>query len=155
MKEASLYEQLEMYRYSLGIAISDVTEEEANIIPKGFNNNIRWNVGHVLVSTDAMILTMAGFPSTLPEEWGQYFMRGTSPQNFTDETPTLAELQEASQEQMRKLRALVEGKLDTPLANPFELPKTTIYTSGDGLTFCMFHEGLHMGQIQGIRKLVK
>lgn len=155
MNEATLYNQLETMRFFLSKVTSEMTEEEANMIPKGFNNNIRWNVGHILVSTDAMVLTMAGFPSTLPAQWGQYFMQGTSPENFTEDTPTLAELLEASGQQPSKLRALVEGKLDTPLAKPFELPKTTLYTSADAFTFCFVHEGLHLGQIQGIRKLVK
>ncbi|MDQ1000291.1 putative damage-inducible protein DinB [Neobacillus niacini] len=42
-----LFNQLESYRsYILGV-LENVTEDKAAVIPKGFNNNIRWNLGHI------------------------------------------------------------------------------------------------------------
>lgn len=36
-----------------GLFLEDVTkttEEEADIVPEGFKNNIRWNIGHILLT---------------------------------------------------------------------------------------------------------
>ncbi|WP_289139088.1 DinB family protein [uncultured Brevibacillus sp.] len=42
-----LFRQLQDYRSETLHAVEGLTEEEVNIVPKGFNNNILWNLGHI------------------------------------------------------------------------------------------------------------
>ncbi|MFD1134767.1 DinB family protein [Paenibacillus urinalis] len=44
-----LFEQLNTYRMELLHLVQDLTEEEAEMIPTGFNNNMRWNLGHIIL----------------------------------------------------------------------------------------------------------
>lgn len=46
-RQENLFEQLAHYRSELLHFLEHVSEEEANIIPAGFHNNIRWNLGHL------------------------------------------------------------------------------------------------------------
>jgi hypothetical protein len=51
-----LFNQLESYRsYILGV-LENVSGEEADEIPKGFNNKIRWNLGHIYLDQYLWIL---------------------------------------------------------------------------------------------------
>ncbi|WP_374934851.1 DinB family protein [Neobacillus driksii] len=42
-----MFNQLESYRSYILVVLENVSREEAEVIPKGFNNNIRWNLGHI------------------------------------------------------------------------------------------------------------
>ena len=42
-----LFNQLNSYRSYILHVLENVTKEEADIVPNGFNNNIRWNMGHI------------------------------------------------------------------------------------------------------------
>ncbi len=42
-----LFTQLESYRREVLGVLEDITEEQAEVIPAGFKNNIRWNLGHM------------------------------------------------------------------------------------------------------------
>ena len=42
-----IFNQLKSYRNDTLSLLEDVSAEEAEIIPKRFNNNIRWNMGHI------------------------------------------------------------------------------------------------------------
>lgn len=44
-----LFKQLESYRSTVMDVLRDVTDEEADLVPSGFNNNIRWNAGHIFL----------------------------------------------------------------------------------------------------------
>ncbi|WP_336606255.1 DinB family protein [Fictibacillus marinisediminis] len=59
------FKQLEGIRNYL-LKVANVTEEVAEIVPKGFKNNIRWNLGHVFVEQYAWIENLTkeevGFP---------------------------------------------------------------------------------------------
>src|SRR4051812_23088136 len=67
--------------YTLG-RISQVKEVAWDIQPPGFNNTIRWNVGHVYVNTE--ILTQKAIPSyeIVNPEWVPIFVPGTKPSNW-------------------------------------------------------------------------
>lgn len=42
-----LFQQLERYRNEVLQVLDFVTKEHAEVVPKGFHNNIRWNMGHL------------------------------------------------------------------------------------------------------------
>ncbi|MFF3923476.1 DinB family protein [Paenibacillus lactis] len=47
MMNEALLNQLDFARASTLAAAKDVTEQEADIVPEGFANSIRWNLGHI------------------------------------------------------------------------------------------------------------
>lgn len=74
-----LFTQLENYRsYILGV-VENVTEEEAEVIPKGFNNNIRWNLGHIYLDQYLWIQAVTKEKADVPESFNGWFGYGTSP----------------------------------------------------------------------------
>ncbi|WP_404451783.1 DinB family protein [Virgibacillus necropolis] len=144
-----LFNQLEEYRSYLLAIVETVTEEEAEIVPNGFNNNIRWNLGHVYLDQYDWINAVTG-ESDGPENFSTWFGYGTSPKNFTEHTPALEELKRLLSAQINDIKEKYGEKLETEYP-PTEMEMQTIEQV---LTRTIFHEGMHMQTILDIKKLI-
>lgn len=91
-RQENLFEQLAHYRSELLHFLEHVSEEEANIIPTGFHNNIRWNLGHLYLDQYLWIEALTKEKDTELNVFIKWFGFGTSPNHFDKETPTLEEL---------------------------------------------------------------
>jgi uncharacterized damage-inducible protein DinB len=146
-----LFNQLESYRsYILGV-LENVTEEEAEVIPKGFNNNIRWNLGHIYLDQYLWIQAVTKEKAGVPEQFQTWFGYGTSPANFTPETPTVAELKSLLKEQPAQIKAQYGERLEEEFA-PTEMGMHTIEQV---LIRTIFHEGMHLQTILDLKKCMK
>ena len=134
-------------------ALNSASEEAADIIPNGFHNNIRWNMGHILVTQDFF---MYG-PSCphLPASYPALFAPGTKPANWEGDIPSLATLAAQLEEQKTRIQEEFAGRLDEKLPQPFQLGKKgTMNTVGELLTFSLFHEGMHMNTFSLLNKVI-
>jgi hypothetical protein len=133
--------------------IEPLSGEERRRIPRGFNNNILWNLGHVVVSQQLLHYGQAGLPLLVSNATRDQFRRGTSPADWTDEPDDQILLQMAVE---------LPGRLRADyLAGRFKdySPYTTL--SGivlpdieSAISFNNYHEGLHMGVIRAMKKLL-
>lgn len=145
-----LFTQLESYRsYILGV-VEKLTDEEADIIPKGFNNNIRWNLGHIYLDQYLWIQAVTKETTPVAEQFNEWFGYGSSPANFTSETPSLEELRILLKEQPSKIQEVYGDRLEE------EFPPTEMemHTIEQVLTRTIFHEGMHLQAILDIKKLL-
>ncbi len=127
----------------------------ADVIPEGFKNNVRWNLGHIATVTDQLANYPAGEKPELAKPFHQSFANGTSPKDWNDETPSLEEIIQALEEQPAKLKEKFAGRLSDPLPKPFSLVGVEFKTVGDLLAFNLYHEGLHAGQINTMLRQAK
>lgn len=95
-----LFDQLRHYRNELLSVVEEISEQEAEIIPEGFNNNIRWNLGHIYLDQYLWIraLTKENHP-LVPSSFNQWFGFGTRPEDFTTDTPSFTRLLELLRQQ--------------------------------------------------------
>lgn len=145
-----LFNQLETYRgYLLGVA-DTVTLEEAEKIPAGFNNNIRWNLGHIYLDQYLWIQAVTKEKEDVPESFQSWFGYGTSPANFTEETPSLNELKKLLKTQPARIKEVYGGRLEE------EFPQTEMgmHTIEQVLTRTIFHEGMHLQTVLDIKKCI-
>ncbi|KGM46141.1 DinB family protein [Neobacillus niacini] len=146
-----LFTQLESYRsYILGV-VENVTEEEAEIIPKGFNNNIRWNLGHIYLDQYLWIQAVTKEKAGVPEQFQAWFGYGTSPADFTPETPTMEELKKLLKGQPAEIKAQYGERLEEEFA-PTEMGMHTIEQV---LIRTIFHEGMHLQTILDLKKCMR
>ncbi|TCP29061.1 DinB family protein [Scopulibacillus darangshiensis] len=143
------FNQLENYRGYLLKVLGNITEEEAEIIPKGFKNNIRWNAGHVFVEQYMWIKNVTREEADVPTEFDEWFGWGSSPDNFTAETPSLEELRMLLKEQPAKIRYTYGERLDETF-EPTEM--WDLQTIEQVLIYTLFHEGMHLQTILDIKK---
>lgn len=145
-----LFVQLENYRREVLGVVENVTDEEAEIIPKGFNNNIRWNLGHIYLDQYLWVQAVAKEKADVPEEFNTWFGFGTSPSDFTAETPSLQNLKLLLKEQPGILREVYGDRLEE------EFPPTEMgmHTIEHVFIRTIFHEGMHLQAIMDLKKCI-
>ena len=148
-----IFDQLSFARQSLINTVKEIGEIQADIVPEGFNNSIRWNLGHVCVVQERFSFFFADEPMGIPNEFLELFSAGTKPSDWKIKPPTLQELDKILREQPNRIRERLYGRLDEVIANPFSrIPGITLKTFDELLTFSLFHEGQH---IQAVKMLIK
>lgn len=144
-----LFNQLKDYRGYLLENVRNITAEEAEIVPKGFNNNIRWNLGHVYLDQYDWIDAVTGEDSGV-ETFEAWFGLGTSPLDFDEQTPTFEDLKQLLGDQINYIKEKYGYSLET------EYPPTEMgmHTVEQVLIRTIFHEGLHIQKVMDIKKLI-
>ncbi|WP_096435873.1 DinB family protein [Alteribacter populi] len=146
-----LFNQLESYRDGVLDVLDDVTEVEAEMVPKGFNNNIRWNLGHDYLDQYLWIQALTKEKGPVPEEFNSWFGFGTSPANFTTETPSVEELMILLKEQPAIMKQAYGERLEEEYA-PTEMG---MYTLEQVFIRTIFHEGMHLQVIMDLKKCIR
>lgn len=129
------------------------TDEMATVIPNGFKNNILWNLGHIYVSQDQLLYSFLGEQHTVPTHYVNLFRMNTSPADWTGGIPSLAELRVSLETQPERLIETFTGRLYERLEKPFKLgPENEFTTLAEMICFANFHEGIHQGVINSIKR---
>lgn len=150
MKErhVNLFKQLETYRAAILDSLDDVSADEAEIIPNHFHNNIRWNMGHLYLDQYLWIETLTKEKTEVPDTFRKWFGYGTTPDHFSDETPSYLQLKKRLEEQPGKIMQKYSRRLEVEYP-PTEMGMRTIEQV---LMRTIFHEGMHLQAILDIKK---
>lgn len=143
-----LFNQLQSYRSEILGVLEDVTSEQAELIPIGYNNNIRWNLGHIYLDQYLWIQAVTKEEADVPEEFNGWFGYGTSPADFNQDTPSIEELKTFLKNQPEDIKRLYGDRLEE------EFPPTEMgmHTIEQVLIRTIFHEGMHLQTILDIKK---
>lgn len=153
METTGMQKQFEMTRSKLQEILEDLSEAEADLQPEGFNNTIRWQLGHVLVSAESSLFDYPGSGSPLSELYGEFFKSGTSPKYWQRSAPSLNDIKSNYQSQEKRIKDLPEEFWREEVTGPFA--KFGIKTKSELFHFLLNHEAMHLGQIQSLKKLVE
>ena len=85
---------LKNQRSNLLLQISKLSNEELTFIPEGSNNNILWNLGHILVIPQHYFYVANGHTALVEQYYIQHYMSGTRPlaNDIDKEYKTIKEL---------------------------------------------------------------
>ncbi len=134
--------------------LDDYTAEELNYIPPGFNNNLIWNIAHIVVVQQMLVYNLSGLPMLVPREMVESYKRGTKPERPL--TP----------KEIEDIRSLLVSTIDQT-EKDFAAGKFMQYTAfttmtgfhlesaKQAMTFNFYHEGVHTGVMMGLRKFVR
>jgi len=148
----AIFEQLRFTRvYTLKV-LGSVSKEAVDVIPAGFNNNILWNAGHVLGAYEQLLYANTGDAGKLPKEFVDFFKGGTKPGDWQAEPPSYEEIVTLLEQQVEQVISTYEGRLDEIISKEMKLGSFEIKTVRDMISFNIFHEGLHAGLINGLKR---
>lgn len=138
-----------LYRY-----LTHTPEPYLFAIPDGFNNNIWWNIAHVVVTQQKLVYGLSGLPLNISQELVSKYEKGTFPLDQPDpsETKEISKLLFALHERT------VEDYERTVFKNfrPYmTTPKIELNSVEDAISFNVFHEGLHLGSILALLRAVQ
>lgn len=135
--------------------LENVSLENLNKIPNGFNNNIIWNIGHILVTQQLLAYKLSGLPMIISDYLIAKYRKDTKPEgNVT----------QAEVEELKILLTSTVEKTKEDFSNGLfkNYQEYTVSTTGNTLTnideafqFIMFHEGMHLGYIKALLRAIK
>jgi hypothetical protein len=151
----AIFEQLRFTRvYTLKV-LSSVSKESVDVIPAGFNNNILWNAGHVLGAYEQLLYANTGDAGQLSKKFIDFFKGGTKPGDWQAEPPSYEEIVTLLEQQVEQVISTYEGRLDEIISKEMKLGSFEIKTVRDMISFNIFHEGLHAGLINGLKRSLR
>lgn len=120
-------------------------------VPEGFNNNIWWNIAHVVVTLELLVYGLSGLDFTIEEALVNKYKKGTFPEG----EPSAEELEKISDHLFSSIQHIQsdyeQGKFKD-YQEYMTTPKIALTSAEDALSFDVFHEGLHLGAILALKK---
>ncbi len=144
----NVFKVLQKSREALYNLAKDMPLELLNQIPEGFNNNIIWNIGHIVAVQQLLVYGLSKTPFVVDQFIIDHFRNKTKPERtYTgEEVDMVLSSLETSIVQMNKDYTDKKFGPCTPfISKSFN---TTFDTIEEIITFNIFHEGLHSGVIQ-------
>ncbi|MCK0147491.1 DinB family protein [Arenibacter sp. F26102] len=122
-------------------------------IPDGYRNNIWWNIAHVVVTQQLLVYKFSGQPMRIDDALVEKFKKGTVPTGMaTDKELQLVEdllMPTVTWMQEDYGKGIFKGYNEyTTSAN------VTLCNVEDAIMFNVYHEGLHLGAILSLLKVV-
>ena len=129
--------------------------EDLNKIPEGFNNNIIWNIGHIVVSEQLLAYKLSGLDTLVSDEMINKYRKDSKPEG------------DIPQEDVNEIKALLlptiektksdynNGVFKTYSAYTVSTTGNTLTNIDEALQFIAIHEGLHYGYVLALLKAVK
>lgn len=127
--------------------------EKLNEIPSIFNNNLIWNIGHIIAVQQHLVYRKSGVEMLISEEFFQKYMPGSKPEG------------NENQESIDQIIALLVSTMDQTIAD-YENGKFKTYetfstskgfylsSASSAITFNNYHEALHLGNMSSMLKFL-
>jgi DinB superfamily len=122
-------------------------------IPKGFKNNIFWNIAHSITIQQRLVYTLSGQKIHIPADFIEKYGNGTIPQG----KPSPEELQQIEQllfTTVEKTKEDYQNKVFRTFSPYTTALKVTLNTVEDAILFNNYHEGLHLGYSLALKKAI-
>ena len=148
------FKTLRTTRYHMLKELKGLTPEELLAIPDSRDDNVLWNVGHLLCSLSRLTYVRSGHPLPIPENYLSLFGKGTDARQWTS-APETEEVLERFASVLDRIEAdYVKGLFE--VYETLEIaPGHTIDTVEEAIAFHCFHEGLHIGMVISIKQLLE
>ena len=147
------FHKLKVGRNLLLKSIKGLSDEQLNIIPDGFANNIIWNVGHILVTQQLLVYALSGNTPRISKERIEFFRKGTKPGQVVDAVEIKSII-----EDLEKTVDEMETDYENGLFKTYkEYPTSyglTLKSIEEAIQFNNIHEALHLGYILAMKKSV-
>ncbi|WJH33583.1 DinB family protein [Paenibacillus sp. CC-CFT747] len=134
--------------------VQGIPEERFDVQPAGFNNTIRWNVGHMIYWMEEYSALSFGFVSIIPDSYAAMFNSGTKPSDWTMAPPSKEEMIDLLTAQLSRLSELTPEMLSRKLSTPYAMGPFQFHTAGELFNFALIHEAIHLGTISSQLKVL-
>lgn len=149
----ALFELTATSRKMAAAYLENYSLAQLNTIPDGFSNNLFWNIAHIVVTQQLLVYKLSGLPMHVSEEFVEKYKKGSKPEHTAtqEEVALVKSLLFSTLEQTQKdyENKVFQDYSEYPTSTGF-----TLHTVEEAMQFNAFHEGLHLGIMMSIRKLI-
>lgn len=153
MSDQYAFQLMNRTRQGLLKHLESLPADKRGVVPAGFNNNVHWQLGHIITVTDGLIHRFSGRSITLPEQFAGFFGPGTKPADWTEDPPAWDDLIQLLKDQPARLRETFEPVLEEPVAQKDNFASAV--TVGDLFHLCNAHESSHTGMVNAMVRILK
>jgi len=133
--------------------LENLTLDQLNTKPKGFNNTIFWNIKHVVITQQLLIYRLSELPVLVTEtEIGTYKKGTKSESKATIEDIELLKYQLFST--LEKTKEDYQKGLFKKYTEYTVSTKSILTSINEALAFNNSHEGIHFGYILAMKKIL-
>ncbi|MEZ4796845.1 MAG: DinB family protein [Flavobacteriaceae bacterium] len=133
--------------------LNEFSLDELNKIPKGFSNNLIWNIAHVIVTQQLLVYGNSQLPMQVSDEMVAKYRKGTK----AEQKVTQDEVNHIKTLLFSTLKKTKEDYNNGVFKNYTEYTvstKSTLTNVEQALEFNNFHEGIHLGYILALKKSI-
>jgi hypothetical protein len=147
------FEVIKKPRLMLLNVVKELSPEQLNHIPAGFNNNLIWNLAHLISAQQGICYTRAGAPIVVDDKYYTPYRPETKPQGFIN-ADDIAEVKELLISTIDKLEEDYHAGIFANYQPMTTRYGVTLSNIEEGIRFLPFHEGLHTGYIMALKRAV-
>lgn len=131
----------------------DLDQSAMTRIPEQANNNMLWNLGHVVVTQQLLNYKLSGLPLLIDESLVDGLKKASSPKDWQD-APDVEQLKELA---LSLPEALADDYAGGRFQN-FERYETSagvvLNNIDEAIAFNNFHEGIHVGSMLALKRML-
>ena len=133
--------------------LEDYTLEQLNKVPHGFNNNLIWNIAHIVVVQQMLVYNLSGLTMMVSREMVDAYKRGAKPER------------DVTQSEVQVIKSLLTETIDQTekdlkagifkTYNEFTtMTGFNLKSAEEAMAFNYYHEAVHTGVMMSIRKFI-
>jgi hypothetical protein len=146
------FESLIKLRIRTRELVKGLSNEQLLAIPGGFRNNILWNAGHLVVTAELLTYSRTGHKPTTPMDLVERYRKGSDGSQVRIEDLPLIE------ERLLESPFQLQRDYESGLFSSFERYRTSLDvelgTIEDAIAFNGIHEGMHIGFMKALARIV-
>jgi len=133
--------------------LENLTLEQLNKVPEGFNNNIIWNVAHTIVTQQLLVYKLSAMPMIVSDELVEMYRKGTKVER--DVTQAEVDLIKGLLfSTIEKTKEDYENRVFHTYHEYTVTTKNTLTNVDEAIAFNNFHEGIHLGYVLALKRCI-
>jgi len=145
------FQLLQTTRNNILRLVENLDLETLNKIPEGFNNNLAWNLGHLVATQQLLCYGLSGTPMLVGNDFISKYRKGSKPEGSIDQKEL---------DYIKNQLIVLVDKTEEDLANGVfqnfkEYPTSygaTLNSVEEAINFNNLHEAMHLGYIIAMKK---
>jgi hypothetical protein len=133
--------------------IENLSVDDLNKVPAGFNNNVIWNLGHLIAAQQSICYLRGGITTVIDENHIKLYKPGTKPEAPVSEEEIL-NMKELFLTEIDQFGKDYDGGLFAAYPAWTNGYGMDIHHIEDAISFVLFHEGLHRGYIMALKRIL-
>lgn len=149
----SIIAQIKKTRSFIIELAENLSTEQLNQIPAGFTNNIIWNIAHLTATQQNMCYVRSGSEITVEDKYFTPFLSGTKPTNFIN-TEAVDEIFKVLLNSVDRFASDYTSGIFIQFESWDKRYGMKLNSIEDAINFVPFHEGMHLGYIMALKRMV-